>query len=214
MKHFLTLIASASVLVSCQAPPPAACSATCCQSTQVAFEAIDPEAMEPMEIMQAMMEMGAPGEEHAELMTQAGLWETRIRMRMAPDAPWEEYSGSSKIQKALGGRYLIEKFEAEMGMMGTMSGLLILGYSNLTEEYQSLWFDSSSTYPSIAKGKVREDGRTELHGMMKDLITPQGRPYRIVITPKSNDHYLMEMYDTIPPAGEVMVMTIDYHRKG
>jgi hypothetical protein len=172
----------------------------------------NPEDMDPMELMAAMMAIGQPGEPHQELMAMAGNWETKIKMKMAPDAPWEEYTGKSKIQKALGGRYVIEKFSAEMGIMGKFEGLLILGYNNLTEEYESIWMDNFSTSPTKAAGSINEGGTMIMKGLMKDLITPDGRPYRHETTPKGKDTYMMQMFDTIPPVGDVMVMEIEYTR--
>lgn len=172
----------------------------------------NPADMDPMELMAAMMAIGQPGEPHKELMAMTGNWDTKIKMKMAPDAPWEEYTGTSKIQKALGGRYIIEKFSAELGMMGKFDGLLIMGYNNLTEEYESIWMDNFSTSPTMAAGDINESGTMIMKGLMKDLITPEGRPYRHETTPKGKDYQLMQMFDTIPPVGDVMVMEIEYTR--
>ena len=172
---------------------------------------MSPEDM--AKIMMEMMEKAAPGPEHEKLMAMAGNWDTKIKMKMmGPDSEWEHHTGHSKIQKALGGRYLIEKFNAEMGVMGEMNGLLILGYNNLTEEFNSIWMDSFSTWPQFAAGGYDEEGRTAMHGMMKDVITPDGRPYRHVTIPVDEDHYITKMYDTIPPHGDVQVMEIEYIR--
>ncbi|MHC4824546.1 MAG: DUF1579 family protein, partial [Planctomycetota bacterium] len=130
------------------------------------------------EIMMEQMKMGQPGPQHEQLQAMAGEWSTKMKMRMGgPDSPWQEYEGHSKIQIALGGRYIIEKFTGELGMMGKMDGLLILGYNNMTEEYESIWMDNMSTWPQFAKGVVNEEGATELSGMMRDVISPDGRPY-------------------------------------
>ncbi|MCP4092519.1 MAG: DUF1579 domain-containing protein [Planctomycetes bacterium] len=50
----------------------------------------NPADMDPMELMAKMMKVGQPGEPHKALMAMAGNWETKIKMKMAPDAPWEE----------------------------------------------------------------------------------------------------------------------------
>lgn len=171
---------------------------------------MSPEAIQ--EIMVKMMEAAQPGEEHAKLMAMAGEWETKIKMRMNPTGPWENHVGHSKIQKALGGRYIIEKFSADLGMMGQFDGLLILGYNNLTEEFNSVWLDTMSTWPMFAHGGYDDDGNIPMHGLMKDVITPEGRPYRHVTIPVDDDHYITKMYDTIPPQGDVLVMEIEYTR--
>ncbi len=182
------------------------------QASQEPVQAdVTPEEMQ--EIMMNMMKMAQPGPEHAQLMKMVGKWNTSIKMKMDPNGPWETHNGHSKIQKALGGRYVIEKFTAEMGMMGKMEGLLILGYNNLSEEYESVWMDTMSTWPILAHGKINEDGHTMMEGLMKDVITPEGRPYRYVSIPVDEDHFITKMYDTIPPMGDVQVMEIAYTRK-
>jgi hypothetical protein len=48
--------------------------------------------------------------------------------------------------------------------------------------------------------------------MMRDVISPDGRPYRHVTHPVDEDHYITKMYDTIPPVGDILVMEIAYTR--
>lgn len=166
-----------------------------------------------MEMMQAMMKMGAPGEEHAAMKTWVGNWRAEMKMRMSPEAPWETYQGKAKIQSALGGRYIIEKFEANLGpMMGEMEGLLIFGYNNMTKQYESSWRDNWSTWASTATGFRNEKGMYEMSGLMKDLVTPEGRHTHYTTGMVDEDHMVMHMYDTIPPKGDVKVMEINYYR--
>jgi len=180
-------------------------------SQEPATPEMSPEEMQAM--MMKMMESAQPGEPHKKLTSFAGEWTTKIKIRMGgPDSPWEHHTGHSKIQSALGGRYAIEKFTAELGMMGKMEGLLILGYNNLTGEYESIWMDNMSTWAQHATGVVNEEGATELKGKMRDVITPEGRPYRHVTHPIDEDHYITKMYDTIPPVGDIQVMEIEYTR--
>lgn len=179
-------------------------------SQEPADAQMSPEEMQA--IMMKMMEAAQPGPEHKKLNAMAGEWTTKIKMKMSPDADWEHHTGHSKIQSALGGRYMIEKFTAELGMMGKMEGLLILSYNNLTDEYESIWMDSMSTWPQYATGVINEEGATELKGKMRDVITPEGRPYRHVTYPIDEDNYLTKMYDTIPPVGDIQVMEIEYSR--
>lgn len=172
---------------------------------------MSPEAQ--MELMQAMMKMGAPGEEHKAMKSWVGNWNAEMKMRMSPEADWETYKGKAKIQSALGGRYMIEKFEANLGpMMGEMEGLLIFGYNNLTKQYESSWRDNWSTWASTATGFQNEEGMYEMSGLMKDLVTPEGRHTHYTTGFVTEDHMVMHMYDTIPPHGDVKVMQIDYYR--
>jgi len=161
-------------------------------------------------MMQKMMELATPGEPHKDLMKMAGNWEHEYKMRWGPDMPWMDTKGTSEVKTLLGGRYVMEtsKFEV-MGM--PMEGVHILGYDNNKQEYISLWADTMSTWWITSRGKEGADGAIEFKGTMIDVAGE--RPFRMVIHPKSDDLHEAEMYDSIPPAGEVKVMTITSKRK-
>jgi hypothetical protein len=161
-------------------------------------------------MMAEMMRLAMPGEEHAELMRSAGQWDNSFRMRMAPDAPWVEFTGSMESRPVLDGRYLLEEQEFDyMGM--PMKGINILGYDNSTGEYTSMWADTMSTWWISTRGKKDADGAIDFRGTMKDVVGE--RPFRMVIQFESDDEVLVRMYDTIPPQGEVEVMQITSKRR-
>ncbi|MFN0007857.1 MAG: DUF1579 domain-containing protein [Planctomycetota bacterium] len=168
-----------------------------------------PPDMDPA-MMMKMMELATPGEPHKELAKLVGTWEIDYKMRWGPDMPWMDTKGTGEVKPLLGGRYVMETVQFEvMGM--PMEGLHILGYDNMKKEYISLWADSMSTWWVTSRGKESADGTIEYKGTMIDVAGE--RPYRMVIHPKSDDLHEAEMYDTIPPAGEVKVMTITSKRK-
>jgi len=176
--------------------------------------------MSEMEMMQAMMQAGQPGEQHKRLAKNAGEWDIKMSVRMAPDAPWQTSEGSSTIKMTMGGRYMVEQTKFNMMGMETQ-GLLCLGYDNTTKTYQSVWMDSWGTRMMYAEGKPAGDGVIVYKGTMKDFVTPKGRPYMFRVTEKDADHTLFEMYDAIPESptapmpkeANVMVMKMEYTRK-
>lgn len=163
------------------------------------------------EMMARMMELAAPGPEHAELMELAGKWTESYRMRFGdPTQPWMETTGTSESKPMLGGRYLFQTIQ--MDMMGMpMECLQILGYDKLKDEYTSLWMDSMSTWWVTSTGKETSDGTVEFKGTMRDVAGE--RPFRMVVRNTSADETKIEMYDTIPPHGEVLVMENTSQRK-
>ena len=161
-------------------------------------------------MMEKMMQLATPGEEHKALAKMAGKWENDYKYRMGPDAPWMEFKGTSEAKPVLGGRYMMDSLHFEMMGM-PMEGLQFLGYDNMKEEYISLWADSMSTWWVTSRGKEAADGTIDLKGTMIDVAGE--RPFRMVIKPKGDDLTEIEMYDTIPPAGETQVMTITSRRK-
>lgn len=166
-------------------------------------------AMSEEEAMKKMMEMAAPGPAHQEIVSRAGTWDVAYKYRWSSDAAWTTAQGTVTSKSVLGGRYLME--EHSMEMMGMpMNGLLFLGFDNSTQEYTSLWMDTSSTWWVEARGKRSADGTIEMSGTMKDIAGE--RPYRMRSWSKSPGVMESEMYDTIG-GREVLVMTTTSHKK-
>lgn len=168
---------------------------------------------EAMQLMMKWMELCQPGPEHAELMKSAGKWDIVMKYKMDPSQPeWTESTGTSRIQKTLGDRMLVEKYSVPADF-GSMDAVMFLGYDRLTEEYYSVYMGNWQTAPSVARGKKGEDGIINMHGTMTDLITPNGRPMRVSSQEIDADHTIVKIYDTIPPQGEVQVVEMHYSRQ-
>lgn len=178
----------------------ALCCSVACKSTHSA-----PPAMSEADAMKRMMELATPGPEHAALMRQAGTWDQHYKMRWAPDAPWQESSGTSTSHPILGGRYLMEEVSFTMDKM-PIQGIQILGYDNMTGEYTSQWADTMGTWWTMSRGKKDKDGVIHMTGSMSDMAGT--RPFRMIVKPHGDNACDVEMYDTIEGQGEVLVMTI------
>lgn len=160
-------------------------------------------------MMARMAELAAPGPAHAEFAKLAGTWEDSYVVNM-PGMPPMDTKGTRTIKSLLGGRYILE--EMEFNMMGmAMQGMSIMGYDNLKKEYVSIWMDSMSTWPIFSRGTKNQSGEVETKGTMVDAAGE--RPFRMVWRQKGPNEVEAEMYDTIPPQGEIKVMTIKSTRK-
>ncbi|MFN0242982.1 MAG: DUF1579 family protein [Planctomycetota bacterium] len=187
---------------------------TACKSTHEhshgAHADMSPQEMEAM--MARMMELATPGPEHKELAEMVGAWDQKVKMRMSPDTPWTESTGTTECTSLLDGRYILEKLEMVMPPMpGTdapmvMKGAQIIGFDKMTGEYTSIWMDSWSTWAQFTRGKKGADGTVELKGTMVDVAGK--RPFRIVIKHGPDGHTHSEMFDTID-GKEVQMMIID-----
>ncbi len=168
----------------------------------------DAGMMDPA-MMARMAELAAPGAAHAELAKLAGTWEDSYVVSM-PGMPSMETKGTRTTKSLLGGRYILE--EIEFSMMGMkMEGVSLMGYDNMKKEYVSVWMDSMSTWPIFSRGPKNASGDIETKGTMVDVAGE--RPFRMVWRQKGANEVEAEMYDTIPPTGEVKVMTIKSTRK-
>jgi len=161
-------------------------------------------------MMAQMQKLAALGPEHRQLAEGVGHWENTYRMRWSPDMPWQESKGTTDISLVLGGRYTMERHNFEV-MGQKMEGLGFNGFDNHSGEYTSTWADTGSTWWTTSRGKAGPDGSIDYKGMMTDVAGT--RPFRMLVK-AAGDTFRIEMYDTIPPGGEVLVMTIDSKRTG
>lgn len=149
--------------------------------------------------------LGTPGQQHERLTALCGQWSNEYKLRWGPDQPWMEVEGTSEIQSLLGGRYIMETIE--FSMMGmTVEGVNLYGYDNREEEWLHIWLDSSSTWPILSRGTEQEDGSIDFGGMMIDAAGV--RPFRMVLKEEAEGERTIDMFDTIPPHGEIQVMTV------
>ena len=168
--------------------------------------------MENPEFMEKMMELGTPGEDHAELMKSLGEWDVEYSMYMEPGAEPMLATATATRSSLLGGRYVMEEFVGTF-MDQPFEGLLIQGFNKMKGEYFSMWMDTWSTWPSIMHGTETAPGTIESHGVMHDLMTPDGRPYRSIVKEVDDNTGQMMMYDTMPDGTEMLVMEMNYKRK-
>jgi hypothetical protein len=163
------------------------------------------------EMMMKMMEIATPGAPHAEFKEWVGEWATQSQIWMAPGATPMDVTGKSTISVTMGGRYLIENMKSDF-MGQPFEGMLVMGFNNLDNTYFNLWMDSMSTGYSLATGTKNAKGEIEVTGTMKDVMTPEGRPYRSVTTLVSADEHVFTMFDTTMEGTEFKVMEIVYRR--
>jgi len=173
-----------------------------------------PSAAEAAALMQAMGVAAAPGPEHKIIASWAGDWSVRLRMRMGPDAPWQESIGTATFTSLLDGRFLAQKLSCTM-KIGEVEmpyeSLEIFGFNNATQEYEAWWFDAMSTTAMYTRG-TEVNGVIELRGTIKDLSSPDGRPALFTHRSVDENHFFGEGFDTIPPGGLVKVIELEYTR--
>ena len=166
-----------------------------------------------MEEMMKMIAAGMPGEQHGYLAETVGSWDIHSKHWMDAEAPPSEGPASSEIKMILGGRFMHETFKMDFGGM-PFEGNLIMGYNNITEEYESIWIDNMTSGMSRSTGQRHADGSFEFNGTMVDLRTPEGRPYRMTTAQHDDGTVTFKMYDTGKDGKELLVMENHYTRRG
>lgn len=165
-------------------------------------------------MMQAYMEAGAPGEQHEQLAKLAGDWKATLRYQ-TPDMPEAQFSeGTCTNTLILGGRFLQSDFRGDMMGM-PFQGLQLLGYNNLSGEYESLWIDEMSTHMMYATGTGNEDGsELKFEGEALDPMSGEMVPYAYTVTIAADGTHVMDMYSPMGENGEmVKTFSITYERE-
>jgi len=165
---------------------------------------------EQAKMMELYMKMAKPGKPHQELARLVGQWNVEMSSYCTPGNPMTT-KGSATFETILGGRFVLQRQKADMGNGMTMEGFQILGYDNVQKKYVGVWLDNWSTGIHASTGQVDENGQVCMQGLMKDAMTPEGRPFRSVQKQAGNDKFTIELHDT-KDGKEFKMMDIVYTR--
>jgi hypothetical protein len=164
------------------------------------------------EAQKACIEAGTPGEGHKRLEPFIGTFAAAVRHWPTPGAEPFEATGTMVNEWVLGGRYLRQTYESDLG--GTeFRGIGFWGYNNAAGRYEGVWMDSMSTAIMGESGQC--DGRVwTMTGEGDDPSTGKKVAKRSVIRLQDRDRHSMEMYYTGPDGTEAKAMEIQYTRTG
>ncbi len=167
------------------------------------------------EEMAKMMELMQPGEMHKILESLAGSWTYTSTMQPMPGAPAEQSSGTSENVVLYGGRFLSSKVTGTMNMNGQSTpfeGQALMGYDNIAQQFQGVWYDSFATGMMVSTGIYDAATKTITEKAEASCpITGGKRSFRNEMTFIDADHYSYTMYATDPAGGaEFKMMEIQY----
>jgi hypothetical protein len=164
-------------------------------------------------MMKAWMDAGTPGEGQKNIAQLAGDWDAIVKVRMAPEGPWQESKGSMSAKMMFEGRYLHSMYNGEMMGM-PFQGTMILAYNNVTKTYESTWCDSMSTGIMYSTGTY--DSAKKTFSLKGDMADPtQGgkkKTTRVVTTILAPDKHIEEFFEPGPEGKEFKSMEITYTR--
>jgi hypothetical protein len=161
------------------------------------------------EMMKKVEVAGTPGAGHKVLEQFVGNWKCDVKCWMEPKGEPQQSKATAKVTSIMGGRFLQEDFQGEM-MGRPFNGRSFLGFNNVKQVYQSLWFDDMSTAMFTSEGKgdqrtVTLEGKTSCPATERTDI-----PMKIVLRVTGPDRHTFEMFDCSD--GEVKTMEIQYTR--
>jgi hypothetical protein len=157
--------------------------------------------------MAAWMELAKPGAEHDQLGKSAGTWTCEVKCFQGAEPTVSK--GKMVRTPVLGGRYLREEFECDMGGM-PFQGLGFAAFNNATKEWEVAWMDNMGTGIMLMKGTEVGDKTYEFTG---SCTGPGGveMKHRMVTKHVSDDKQTMEMYCD-QGSGEMKCMEQTYTR--
>lgn len=174
-------------------------------------EVAQPETgeMPDMDAMFAMMaEKATPGDHHEELSKTVGHW-TAAAEFMVPGMDPMTSTGTMHTEWVLGGRYTVSHFNLPEFMGQPFEGMAITGYSNYTNEYNSVWVDTMSTHMTTTTGKRDKDGVLAMTGTS---VTPMGEAGMKIETTCTDTVIVDKFFDEMPDGSWVHSGTITYTR--
>lgn len=169
--------------------------------------------MDEKEMMERWAKVATPGESHKRLEPLVGTFKAHARLRMDPEAPWQESDGVMTNHWILGGRFVQQDFKGEM-MGQSFEGLGLMGFDIAKQRYIGTWCDDMGTMMMpIAEGQADASGRviTQICEM-DEPITGNHMKMRSVLTIKSSTEHIYETYATGPDGQEYKSMDISYTR--
>ena len=173
-------------------------------------------------MMEQMMDLGKPGENHKLLAEMAGSWTYTMKMMMDPTTGKPSESKGSATRKAIfDGRYFAFDVSGKFQMPGKdgkpvdmdFKGMAIEGYDNGKKKFISSWIDNMSTMMMVSEGTY--DAATKTFTYMADCEMPPGIKVKMreVIKIVDKDHHTFESYED-RGQGESKSMEIAYTRSG
>lgn len=163
-------------------------------------------------MMEAYKDLAVPGAPHKQFAKLAGSWSVKGKAWMDPDQPPAEYDGTSEQKMVLDGRFLHIEEKSAFGQQ-PYAGMNIMGYDNNTGQYVAVNMNTMSTGIYLLTGSASADGKTITlsYSYNEPVLGPTD--YRTVISIKSDNNYVMEMYAAAKSGMEMKMMEANYTRK-
>jgi hypothetical protein len=161
-----------------------------------------------MEMMQQMMAMATPGEEHEWMKAFEGTFKGVMSMEMEGKPMIS--NGIMKNTWVLGGRFMRQEWKSDF-MGQPFEGLGYMGFDRAQKKYFGTWMDTMSTACMVSEGSY--DQKTKTYTMTGQTMTPEGMgTMRQVVVVKSNDEHFFEAFMSGPDGKEMPAFKIAYTR--
>jgi uncharacterized protein DUF1579 len=182
-----------------------------------------PSEADMQKMMQQMMELSKPNENHKMLADLNGNWTYTIKLWMNPNpsAPPQESKGTATRKSVLDGHYFQMDVTGKMEMPGpdgkkkemTFKGMALEGYDNVKKKFVGSWGDNMGTGIMMSEGTYDPASKSLTYTAEVEAIPGMKTPVREVLKVADKDHMLLEWYET-QGGQEKKTMEINYTRAG
>jgi len=153
--------------------------------------------------MKACTEAGMPGDKHAILAKSIGTWNGKTTMWMAPGAEPMKSECVATVSDFMDGRFTKWEMAGEIPGMGTMKGMGIYGFDNITQKLVATWVTNCGTNIMTGTGEASSDGKTYTWTYPTTCpITKKAVTMRDVERHTGPDSITLESYTTDPKSGK------------
>jgi uncharacterized protein DUF1579 len=183
--------------------------------------AAQPSAEEMKKMMDQMMELGKPGENHKLMAGMAGTWSYTVKMWMDPKGKPQESKGTATRKAIMDGRFFVAEHSGKFQMPGAdgkmkdmnFKGMALEGYDNVKKKFVVAWIDNMGTMIMMSEGTYDAASKTFTYNADCEMMPGMRMKIRETIKVTDNDHHLFEWYED-RGQGEAKTMEIAYTRSG
>jgi hypothetical protein len=171
------------------------------------------------DMMEMMMKLAKPGENHKLLEGIVGTWTYKVKWWMSPEAPPSESAGTTIGRAVMGGRYFISDHTGKMQMPGPegkmmdmeFKGMAVEGYDNVKKKFVASWIDNMGTGIMNSEGTYDADAKTFTFVAEYEPMPGMKTKMRQLIKIIDKNHRAMEFFED-RGGKEVKTMEINYAR--
>lgn len=151
---------------------------------------------EKQEMQKKMAAAGTPGPAHKALGAFVGNWKSEVKTWCEPGGAPQVSKATSKAKWTLNGHFVEEEFHGEM-MGKPFQGLMLIGYDNTKQKFNSVWMSDMQTSMLTSEGKGEQDNKViTLEGKTDCPVTGQKDvPMKLVFRVLSPDKHVLEMFN-------------------
>lgn len=159
------------------------------------------------------MKLTQPSEGHKLFNDLVGKWTYTSKFWMKPDAKAEESKGTMTAKLAFGGRFLQQEVKGKMQGQ-KFEGMGLLGYDNVRQEYQTVWFDNMATGMMIGTGQYDAAAKLYKEEMVGScpMTGDKQKATRSELKLIDKKRFTYEMFSKTVEGNEFKAMEITYQK--